>query len=331
MSDNISPPKPVLSVQGLKTHFFTRRGVARAVDGIDLTVNAGEIVGLVGESGSGKSITGFSIIGLVAEPGRVVGGSVELEGRDLLALSPREMRKLRGNRVSMIFQDPMMSLNPLLRVETQLVETVRAHEAVSEKAAKARALDALVRIGIPAPEQRLQAYPHQLSGGMRQRVAIAMALINRPRLVIADEPTTALDVTIQSQILYEVQNLCRESGTAMIWITHDLGIVAGLADRIAVMYAGRIVETGSTEQVLTRPLNPYTRALMRSIPRPGKHGDRLPQISGMAPSLLDLPKGCAFSPRCPDASAICAEAPPAHAAEKGWVVRCWKAMEQEPA
>ncbi|WP_312797807.1 ABC transporter ATP-binding protein [Tianweitania sp.] len=331
MLDTSNVQTPVLSVRGLKTHFFTRKGVARAVDGIDLTVNAGEIVGLVGESGSGKSITGFSLIGLVAEPGRIVEGAIELEGRNLLSLSPREMRKLRGNRLSMIFQDPMMSLNPLLRVETQLIETVQAHENVSEKAARARALDALVRIGIPAPEQRLQAYPHQLSGGMRQRVAIAMALINRPRLVIADEPTTALDVTIQSQILYEVQNLCRESGTAMIWITHDLGIVAGLADRIAVMYAGRIVETGTTDQVLNRPLNPYTRALMRSIPQPGAHGSRLRQISGMAPSLLALPKGCAFSPRCPNASEICDEQPPAYTAEAGWVVRCWKAMEQEAA
>ncbi|RYF36750.1 MAG: ABC transporter ATP-binding protein, partial [Comamonadaceae bacterium] len=245
-----SEATPVLQVQGLQTHFFTHGGVVKAVDGVDLQVGPGEILGLVGESGSGKSITGFSIIGLIDAPGRIAGGSIRYLGEELVGAPERRLQQLRGKEIAMVFQDPMMTLNPVLRVDTQMVEAIHAHEKVSAQAALARARDALAQVGIPSPEERLMAYPHQLSGGMRQRVAIAIALLNRPKLLIADEPTTALDVTIQAQILYEVQKLCRETGTAMIWITHDLAVVSGLADRISVMYAGRIVESGATADVV---------------------------------------------------------------------------------
>ena len=290
--------KPVLEVDNLSTHFFTRDGVVRAVDGVSFTVAPGEVLGLVGESGSGKSVTGFSIMGLVDPPGRVVGGSIRLNGQELVGRSEAELRAVRGRDVAMIFQDPMMTLNPVLRIDTQMIEAVRAHEVVSEKAARARAAEALSLVGIPSPEERLSAYPHQFSGGMRQRVAIAIALLHRPSLILADEPTTALDVTIQSQILAEVQKLCVQSGTALVWITHDLAVVAGLADRVAVMYAGRIVETGPVADVLDRPLHPYTDGLIGSVPGDHLEGTRLKQIPGSTPSLANLPTGCAFEPRC---------------------------------
>ena len=256
----------VLDVRDLQVHFFTDAGVVKAVDGVDFSLGEGEVLGLVGESGSGKTVTGFSILRLVDPPGRLVGGQILFKGTDLAHLSAREMQHLRGNRIAMIFQDPMMTLNPVLRIDTQMIEAVRAHERVSAKAALARAVDALARVGIPSPEERLNSYPHQFSGGMRQRVAIALALLNGPDLIVADEPTTALDVTIQSQILAEVQELARETGTALIWITHDLAVVAGLADHIAVMYAGRIVERGGTDAVLGAPAHPYTEGLLGSIP-----------------------------------------------------------------
>lgn len=245
-----SPAPAVLDVRGLKTHFFTRNGVVKAVDGVDLTVAEGEILGLVGESGSGKSITGFSLMGLLDEPGRIVEGELRLNGEDLRGASPARWRQLRGQEIAMIFQDPMMTLNPVLRVDTQMIEAVQAHHKVSRGQARERALQTLTMVGIPSPQERLRTYPHQLSGGMRQRVAIAIALLNSPRVIIADEPTTALDVTIQGQILFEVQKLCRETGTGLVWITHDLAVVAGLADRVSVMYAGRVVETGSTRDVI---------------------------------------------------------------------------------
>ncbi|MCU4653012.1 ABC transporter ATP-binding protein [Roseibacterium sp. SDUM158016] len=295
----------VLDVRDLQTHFFTDAGVVKAVDGVSFTLGEGEVLGLVGESGSGKSVTGFSILRLVDPPGRVVGGQILFRGQDLAQLSDREMRGLRGNRIAMIFQDPMMTLNPVLRIETQMVEAVRAHERVSAAAARDRAVKALAKVGIPSPEERLEAYPHQFSGGMRQRVAIAIALLNGPDLIVADEPTTALDVTIQSQILAEVQELARETGTALIWITHDLAVVAGLADRISVMYAGRIVESGPTDAVLTAPGHPYTEGLLGSIPGHGRRGERLTQIPGMAPDMTRLPEGCAFAPRCPRTSDTC--------------------------
>jgi len=326
-----SSSQSVLEVQGLQTHFFTHGGVVKAVDGVDLRVDAGEILGLVGESGSGKSITGFSVIGLIDAPGRIAGGHIRYLGEELVGASEARLQKLRGKEIAMIFQDPMMTLNPVLRVDTQMVEAIHAHEKVSAKAALARARDALAMVGIPSPEERLQTYPHQLSGGMRQRVAIAIALLNRPKLIIADEPTTALDVTIQAQILYEVQKLCRETGTAMIWITHDLAVVSSLADRIAVMYAGRIVESGATADVIRAPSHPYTRGLIDSIPTRATHGTLLRQIPGMTPSLLHLPQGCAFRPRCGHASDACLAVPQPEPAPAGKTVRCWHMLTPEMA
>jgi peptide/nickel transport system ATP-binding protein len=316
---------PVLDVAGLKTHFFTRAGVVKAVDGVDLRLGAGEILGLVGESGSGKSITGFSLIGLIDEPGRVVEGHLRFEGRELRDATPKQLRHLRGKDIAMIFQDPMMTLNPVLRVDTQMIEAIRAHRKVSKAEARKRALQVLTMVGIPAPEERLRTYPHQLSGGMRQRVAIAIALLNSPKVIIADEPTTALDVTIQGQILYEVQKLCRETGTALLWITHDLAVVSGLADRVAVMYAGRVVETGTTADVVGRPLHPYTHGLLMSIPRPDTRGSDLVSIPGMTPSLLNLPEGCAFRTRCPRATDTCRQTPEPVEWQPGHWVRCWHA------
>jgi peptide/nickel transport system ATP-binding protein len=314
---------PTLQVEDLRTWFETRAGVMKAVDGVSLQVARGEVLGLVGESGCGKTVTGFSILGLVDPPGRVVGGSIRFQGRELIGLPERELRDLRGNRIAMIFQDPMMTLNPVLRIDTQMIEAVRAHAAVSRAQARERARDALGLVGIPSPEERLSAYPHQFSGGMRQRVTIAIALLHRPELIIADEPTTALDVTIQAQILAEVQHLARESGTALIWITHDLTVVAGLADRVAVMYAGRIVEAGGVDAVLDRPLHPYTAGLIGSVPSRNRRGNRLAQIAGMAPSLGDVPAGCAFRPRCPYASAACTAEPPLDSPEPGRQLRCF--------
>jgi peptide/nickel transport system ATP-binding protein len=305
----------LLEVAGLRTHFFTRAGVVKAVDDVSFAVRKGEVLGLVGESGSGKSMTGYSIMGLVDPPGRIVDGAIRLAGRDLRALSAEEMRKLRGNRIAMIFQDPMMTLNPVLSVAAQMVETILAHESVSRDAAHRRSREALVKVGIPSPDERLKAYPHQFSGGMRQRVAIAIALLNNPDLIIADEPTTALDVTIQGQILFEMQKLTRETGAAMIWITHDLSVIAGLADRVCVMYAGRIVEEGSVVDVLTQPRHPYTQGLLDSVPSRSARGARLRQIPGMPPSVLDLPPGCAFRARCGYAQDDCAAMPEMRAAD----------------
>jgi peptide/nickel transport system ATP-binding protein len=313
---------PTLEVRDLQTHFFTRAGVVKAVDGVSFSVGRGKVMGLVGESGSGKSVTGFSIIGLVDPPGRIAGGSILFQGRDLAKLSEEEMRDLRGNRIAMIFQDPMMTLNPVLRIDTQMIETVKAHKKVSTEEARQRARDTLGMVGIPSPDERLKAYPHQFSGGMRQRVAIAIALLHEPQLIVADEPTTALDVTIQGQILAEVQKLCATTGTSMIWITHDLSVVAGLADDIAVMYAGRIVEKGAVSEVLDKPLHPYTHGLIGSVPSRNKRGEALRQIPGMTPSLLNLPPGCAFRARCPRASESCLAEPVMAEILPGRDVRC---------
>ena len=295
----------VLQVENLQTHFFTRAGVVKAVDGVDFSLNRGEVMGLVGESGSGKSVTGFSIIGLVDAPGRVAGGTIRFHDEDLVQASEERMRGLRGGKIAMIFQDPMMTLNPVLRIDTQMIEAIRAHEDVSRKEAWARARDGLGAVGIPSPEERLRSYPHQLSGGMRQRVAIAIAFLNNPDLIIADEPTTALDVTIQAQIIHVAQTLCRDRGAAMIWITHDLAVVAGLADRISVMYAGRVVEQGATDDVIDCPRHPYTVGLLGSVPSANKRGQKLNQIPGMTPNMLALPEGCAFGARCPRKSPAC--------------------------
>jgi peptide/nickel transport system ATP-binding protein len=318
---------PTIEVRNLRTHFFTRAGVVKAVDDVSFSVHGGQVLGLVGESGSGKTVTGFSIIGLVDPPGRIAGGSIWYQGRDLAKVSGNEMRALRGNRIAMIFQDPMMTLNPVLRIDTQMIETVLAHSHVSRAEARRRSRDALGMVGIPGPEERLRAYPHQFSGGMRQRVAIAIALLHNPDLLIADEPTTALDVTIQAQILAEVQRLALEHGTALIWITHDLSVIAGLADQIAVMYAGRIVEYGDAGTILDDPLHPYTHGLIGSVPGRNKRGERLRQIPGMTPSLLALPQGCAFRMRCHKADARC-EIEPQAEPRSGRDLRCFHPMDQ---
>ena len=323
--------QPTIEVRELRTHFFTRAGVVRAVDGVSFAVSRGQVLGLVGESGSGKSVTGFSIIRLVDPPGRIAGGSILFQGRDLAKLSEPEMRQLRGNRIAMIFQDPMMTLNPVLRIDTQMTEAVHAHVKVSHAEARQRARDALGMVGIPSPEERLSAYPHQFSGGMRQRVAIAIALLHRPDLLIADEPTTALDVTIQAQILAEVQKLAAEHGTALIWITHDLSVVAGLADEIAVMYAGRVVESGPATDVLDAPLHPYTHGLIGSVPSRNRRGEKLRQIPGMTPNLLDLPEGCPFRNRCARADHDCVADPLPEEKVPQRIARCFHPLDATAA
>ncbi|MCJ2106051.1 ABC transporter ATP-binding protein [Methylobacterium sp. E-041] len=313
---------PVLALEDLSVSFKAGGREHVAVDRVSLTVGRGEVLGLVGESGSGKSVTGLALMGLIEAPGRVSGGRILLEGRDIAGLPEAELRPLRGRRMAMIFQDPMTTLNPVLRVETQVVEAIRAHERVGAAAARARAREALVKVGIPAPDARLRAYPHQLSGGMRQRIAIAIALLHAPALLIADEPTTALDVTIQAQILAEAQGLCAEMGTALIWITHDLAVVAGLSDRLCVMYAGRIVEAGPVADVIEAPLHPYSAGLIASAPSRNARGVPLAQIPGMAPALTDRPPGCAFAPRCACATPDCAVPPPTARAEPSRFALC---------
>lgn len=325
--DRFVSPSPLLDVQALQTWFHTRAGIVKAVNNVSLQLYPGEILGLVGESGSGKSITGFSLMGLIDHPGEIQAETMHFDGVDLLQLDQESYRKLRGNDLAMIFQDPMMTLNPTLRIDTQMIETLQAHQPLSKSEARVRSLAVLKRVGIPAAEERLHAYPHQLSGGMRQRVAIAIALLNEPKLIIADEPTTALDVTIQGQILYEVQKLCAESGTALIWITHDLAVVSGLADRLAVMYAGRIVETGTTVEIINQAMHPYTQGLMASIPSTATRGHDLYQISGSTPSLLDLGAGCAFRSRCHYASSQCEIDPPVVTVSPTHNHRCWHPQE----
>ncbi len=297
----------ILEVDGLQTWFHTRKGVIKAVDSVSFSLRPGEILGLVGESGSGKSITGLSILGLIDPPGRIVSGEVRYKGRNLVGLPEPEIRAIRGRNIAMIFQDPMMTLNPVLRIDTQMRWALAAHEQVDKNAARARSLEVLRLVGIAAPEERLGSYPHELSGGMRQRIAIAIAMLNKPDILIADEATTALDVTIQAQILSEMQNLCAATGTALIWITHDLSVVAGLADRVCVMYAGRIVEQGLVDDVLDRPMHHYTEGLIGSVPSMNARGKPLKQIAEITRSLFDLPSGCAFRNRCPKVIAGCSE------------------------
>ena len=299
----------LLQVRGLATHFSTRAGLAKAVDGVSFNVAAGEIVGLVGESGSGKSVTGYSILGLIDPPGRIAAGSVRLDGEELIGMPHARLRSLRGRRIAMVFQDPMSTLNAVLRVSAQMQLAMRAHGKPSTGDMRRRSLAALARVGIPDPERRLDAYPHELSGGMRQRVAIAIAFLNNPALVICDEPTTALDVSIQAQILVEMKTLVREAGVGLLWISHDLATVSVLAARLLVMYAGRIIEEGPTAEVLRRPRHPYTRGLIDSMPSRAAPGRDLAQIPGAMPSLTNLPSGCAFKARCAHASALCGTAP----------------------
>ena len=299
---------PLLEVRNLRTWFELFRGTVKAVDGIDFTLDTGEILGIVGESGGGKSVTGFSILGLIDPPGRIAGGEVLFRGEDLLKKSEDEMRRIRGREISMVFQDPMTSLNPLQTIGRQIDEMLVLHTPLSPAGRRARTLELLDDVGIPTPEDRLDCYPHQFSGGMRQRVVIAIALAATPRLIIADEPTTALDVTVQAQILALMERLVKRSGSALILITHDLAVVSEMTHRVAVMYCGKMVEEAPTRELIARPHHPYTKGLLGSIPRmAGPRVRRLPQISGMVPSLFDLPRGCSFAPRCSFAAGRCFE------------------------
>jgi peptide/nickel transport system ATP-binding protein len=328
---NLAADGVVLRVEDMHTHFPTRDGVIEAVRGVSFEIRRGQVLGLVGESGSGKTVTGFSILGMVEPPGRVVRGRILLHGQDLTKLSEPALRAIRGNRIAMIFQDPLMTLNPVLRIETQMVEAILAHRSdASWTDARVQARDALGRVGIPSPDERLSAYPHQLSGGMRQRVAIAIAMLNRPDLIIADEPTTALDVTIQAQILFEMQKLAREIGTALLWITHDLSILANLADDVAVMYAGQVVESGSIDTVLDAPRHPYTKGLLNSVPSRNHRGTPLRQIPGAAPAANRLPPGCGFRPRCGRAVPSCVTSPDLTELNDAHFARCFN-PEPDPA
>jgi oligopeptide transport system ATP-binding protein len=302
----------VLEVKNLKTYFFTRAGIVKAVDDVSFTVGRGKTLGLVGESGCGKSVTAMSIARLVSPPGKIVSGQILLNGRDLLSISEKEMQSARGAQVSMIFQEPMTALNPVLEVGYQIAEAVLAHERVSKREAWSRAVEAMKAVSIPEPEKRAKDYPHHLSGGMRQRIMIAMALVCHPALVIADEPTTALDVTIQAQILDLLDSLREQYHLSLMLISHDLGVIAEVAETVAVMYAGKIVETGSAMDIFHNPMHPYTEGLLRSVPRLGSSGqkkDRLTMIEGMVPDLLHLPDGCSFAPRCHKKTAECTKAP----------------------
>ena len=293
--------QPVLSVRDLRVEFVTRRGVLKAIDGVSFDIAPGEVLGVVGESGAGKSVTGSAVIGLIDPPGRIAGGEVWLSEQRIDNLSPEEMRRIRGKRIGMIFQDPLTSLNPLYRVGEQLVETIQTHTDLSAAAARRRAIELLTEVGIPAPERRIDGYPHEFSGGMRQRVVIALALCAEPELIIADEPTTALDVSVQAQIICLLQRLGREHGTAIMLVTHDMGVIAETADRVAVMYAGRIAEIGPVQDVVQNPLHPYARGLMGAIPTLAQDASRLVQIPGSMPRLSAIPPGCPFNPRCPHA------------------------------
>ncbi len=313
---------PTLQVKQLRTHFFTKAGTVKAVDDVSFEVRSGEVLGIVGESGSGKSVTGFSILGLLEFPGRIVSGSILFKNEELVGAGESQLQSLRGNRIAMIFQDPMMTLNPVLRIDTQMIETIQAHRNLDRKACEEEAYAMLELVGIPSPGERLKNYPHQLSGGMRQRIAIAIAFLNKPDLIIADEPTTALDVTIQAQIIHEAQQLCQKTGTALVWITHDLAVVAGIADRICVMYAGRIVESGKTGEIIDKPRHPYTHGLIGSVPSHNKRGEPLFLIPGMTPSLLNLGPECAFRSRCSSASDLCISAPEIQSLDGDRTIRC---------
>jgi len=312
----------LLEVRGLRTVFHALDGAWPAVDGVDLSVARGEVLGLVGESGSGKSVTGFSLVRLIDPPGEIVAGTISFDGEDLRGATEERLRDLRGDRIAMIFQDPLMTLNPVLSIGEQMSEAILEHRDCGREEALAEAAKALSRVGISSPEARLKQFPHEFSGGMRQRVAIATALLNKPDLIIADEPTTALDVTIQSQILFEVQKLARETGTAVLWITHDLAVVAELADRVAVMYAGRVVEIGPVDEVLDAPRHPYTLGLLNSSAANVAPGERLNQIDGVAPRIDGRPSGCPFRPRCPRVQPICADVDPIATGEGEHRFRC---------
>jgi peptide/nickel transport system ATP-binding protein len=314
----------ILQVKDLKTYFFTENGIVKAVDGVDFEVNQGETLGLVGESGCGKSVTAFSTMRLLDYPGKIVGGQVFFKGEDLLKKSEKQMRQIRGKDISLIFQEPMTSLNPVLTIGFQITEALEVHFKMEKKKSRKRAIELLEKVGIPIPEQRIDEYPHQLSGGMRQRAMIAMALACDPALLIADEPTTSLDVTIQAQILELMKSLLEQYNSSMIMITHDLGVIAEVADRIAVMYAGKIVEYATTRSIFYSPLHPYTFGLLTSIPRLDMEIEKLESIPGVVPDPLHFPEGCKFHPRCTFATEKCRkEEPPLVEIEKNHSVRCW--------
>ncbi|HMR97682.1 MAG TPA: ABC transporter ATP-binding protein [Anaerolineales bacterium] len=328
MTDTKEAQKPLLEVRNLQTHFFTEDGVVRAVDGVDITVYPGEVLGIVGESGCGKSVTSLSIMRLIGQPGKVVGGEILFDGKDLLKLPESEMMTVRGNRISMIFQQPQTSLNPVFRVGEQIGEVLNVHQDFGKEAAQKRTVELLKLVGIPDAERRAEAFPHELSGGMAQRVMIAMALACLPDLLIADEPTTALDVTIQAQILDLMRNMREQFGSAVILITHDLGVIAEMADRVAVMYAGEIVEQTSVLSLFKEPLHPYTKGLIGSTPVLGRVREKLDVIPGAVPNLVNLPKGCRFAPRCAARVqhnlAICTEQDPDLIQyNENHIIRCW--------
>ena len=324
----MSHNKPLLEVKGLKTYFYTEDGIVRAVDGVNFEVYPGEVLGIVGESGCGKSVTSLSIMRLISKPGRVDAGEILLDGENLLNMPEEEMIKVRGNRISMIFQQPQTALNPVFKVGDQLAEVLNVHQDMGREAGWKRAVALLKMVGVPDPERRVEAYPHELSGGMAQRVMIAMALACIPELLIADEPTTALDVTIQAQILDLMREMRKEMGTSIILITHDLGVVAEMAERVAVMYAGEIVEQTDVNSLFDEPLHPYTQGLIGSIPVLGEIKDKLDVIPGSVPNLVNLPPGCRFAPRCQArvkyALTICTEVKPElEEVKSGHYVRCW--------
>ncbi len=316
----------ILKVDNLKTYFNTDDGIVKAVDGVSFELKKGEILGIVGESGSGKSVTNLSLMKLIpSPPGKIMGGTAVLDGEDIFKMNDNEIRKIRGNRISMIFQDPMTSLNPFLRISTQLIETIVLHQDLDKEAARKRAVEMLELVGIPNPAKRVNDYPHQFSGGMRQRVMIAMALSCDPEILIADEPTSALDVTIQAQIIELIQDLCRRMNTAVIMITHDLGVVAGICDTVCVMYAGRVVEKGTNDEIFKEPKHPYTQGLIKSVPRLDKPtSEKLFSIKGQPPNVINLPECCPFHPRCERAMDKCRNTyPPVTTLGEDREVRCW--------
>jgi peptide/nickel transport system ATP-binding protein len=315
--------QPLLEVRNLRVEFNTRRGTLVAINDVSFDIAPGEVLGVVGESGAGKSITGTAIIGLLEPPGRIAGGQILLSGQRIDNLPPEEMRKIRGRQIGAIFQDPLTSLNPLYSIGRQLTETIQTHLPLNAQQARARAIELLGEVGISAPERRIDNYPHQFSGGMRQRVVIALALCASPKLIIADEPTTALDVSVQAQIIQLLKRLGREHGTAVMLVTHDMGVIAETADRVAVMYAGRIVEIGPVQQVIHDPQHPYTAGLMGSIPAVGQDVERLPQIEGSMPRLNAIPEGCAFNPRCPRVFDRCRVERPMLMQANKTMAACW--------
>jgi oligopeptide/dipeptide ABC transporter ATP-binding protein len=326
--------KPLLEVKNLKTYFFTEDGIVKAVDGVDFVVYPGEVLGLVGESGCGKSVTSFSIMRLIGQPGKIVDGEIDFDGKNLVTLPENEMIQVRGNRISMIFQQPQSALNPVFKVGDQIAEVLDIHQSLGKELGRQRAVELLKMVGIPEAERRAEAYPHELSGGMAQRVMIAMALACAPELLIADEPTTALDVTIQAQILDLMRGLREKTGTSIILITHDLGVIAEMAERVAIMYAGRIVEQSAVGVLFDKPLHPYTQGLIGSIPVLGKIKDRLAVIPGTVPNLVNLPPGCRFAPRClariENQLSICTDQEPdLIEANPGHLVRCWLYQDAE--